>query len=971
MTLAFQISAPVAVLGLIVGTTYGLLAIGLVLVYRSSRVINFAHGSIGAFSAAVFGVVVVKSHVPYYLALPLVAIVGAAMGIITEVAVMRRLKDAPPIVKLVATIGFASFLQVFSLVVNSTVRFALRYPEPPFFPQFRLGALAVGRAHSAMLFITPIVVVLLAWFVNRSRTGVAIRGAAANPEAARLSGVSASRMSALSWALAGALSAYTAVLLYPTLGFGASASFGPGLLVRALVAAVVARMSNLPIAFGAGLAVGVVEQELRYNTQNSGPVNMVLLALILIALVTQTRRGSAREEDAGDWLSVQPWRALPRDLAGLWRVRALGWGTAIVATVVAVVLGITVNNSSAVILVAVMAFAVIGLGIGLISGLAGQLSLGQFALAGVGSAASFLIVDNTGNFVLGFLLAGFAGAAASVLLGIPAVRIRGLMFAVATLAFAQAAPWLFEQSWLFGIGKDPHRPIIGSFAIDTSRRYYFFTLVVSWLMFLLARNVWQGGLGRRYRAVRDNEDNARAFTVSSTRAKLEAFAIAGFITGIGGALYAHSLSAVSGQSFPLDVSLTAVAIVAVGGIGMMAGPIIGALYLIALPRFFPLDSAGLAATQLGWLLLVLQFPGGVAQSFAPIRDKVIAARTRTERKAAIDLTDGGGDDSVGSTRLAPAPKSVKTAASDDAPILVVKDVVKAYGGLQAVSHVGFDVKQGETLGLIGPNGAGKTTLFEVIGGFVRPDEGTVLFEGNDVTRMSPEQRGRVGLIRSFQDAALFPTLSVPEAVQLSLERRMPTNLFVELAGLGFQEKRRKERADEIIDLMGLGIHRDKLIGELSTGTRRVTEIACLLALEPTLLLLDEPTSGIAQRESEAMGELLARVKQHLGTTMLIIEHDIPLIMSISDRIVAMAAGAVVTIGAPAQVRAHPAVVESYLGSSVEAIERSGNGAKPTKRRKPAGAQQCTALTRSGTPCSRVAVADDLCAQHQRLATVGR
>jgi ABC-type multidrug transport system ATPase subunit len=217
---------------------------------------------------------------------------------------------------------------------------------------------------------------------------------------------------------------------------------------------------------------------------------------------------------------------------------------------------------------------------------------------------------------------------------------------------------------------------------------------------------------------------------------------------------------------------------------------------------------------------------------------------------------------------------------------------------------------------------------------------------------------------------------------LALERRLPTRLALELCGLGFDERRREQRAAELIDLMGLGVHRDKRVGELSTGTRRVTELACLLALEPSLLLLDEPTSGIAQRETEALGQLLEQVKAHLGTTMVIIEHDIPLIMGISDRIVAMAAGQVLTTGTPAEVRAHPGVIESYLGSSLEAIERSGPGlpqpevatgpggaARPItaeRRRTPASIARCSAVTRSGKPCSRAAVDDDLCAQHAQL-----
>ncbi len=234
--------------------------------------------------------------------------------------------------------------------------------------------------------------------------------------------------------------------------------------------------------------------------------------------------------------------------------------------------------------------------------------------------------------------------------------------------------------------------------------------------------------------------------------------------------------------------------------------------------------------------------------------------------------------------------------------------------------------QGETLGLIGPNGAGKTTTFELLAGFTGADEGVVRYAGRDVTSSGPEARGRMGLIRSFQDAALFPTLTVLECVQLALERVDPTRLVPSLLGLKGQEKRKLARAEELVAWMGLERYRGSQIQELSTGTRRITEIACLVALEPQLLLLDEPSSGVAQKETEALGALLVKLKAELGLTLIIIEHDIPLIMGLSDRIICMADGEVIAAGSPAHVRHDPAVVEAYLGGSVTAIERSaGHG----------------------------------------------
>jgi ABC-type branched-subunit amino acid transport system ATPase component len=256
-------------------------------------------------------------------------------------------------------------------------------------------------------------------------------------------------------------------------------------------------------------------------------------------------------------------------------------------------------------------------------------------------------------------------------------------------------------------------------------------------------------------------------------------------------------------------------------------------------------------------------------------------------------------------------------------LLEARQLRKRFGGVAAVDGVSFAVRSGETLGLIGPNGAGKTTTFELLGGFTRADTGQVVFDRRDISHLGPEQRARLGLIRSFQDAALFPTMTVKETVMLALERVQPTRFLSAAIGVTWGEQRREQRARELVAMMGLDRYRDKQIQELSTGTRRITEIACLVALRPTCLLLDEPSSGIAQRETEALGTLLVDLKRQLDLTLVIIEHDIPLIMGISDRIVAMADGRVIAEGTPDVVRNDPGVIDAYLGGSIDAIERSG------------------------------------------------
>jgi ABC-type branched-subunit amino acid transport system ATPase component/ABC-type branched-subunit amino acid transport system permease subunit len=956
-------------LGLIQGMTYGILAVGLILVYRSSKVINFAHGQIGAFGAAICGLAVVKWNFPYWIAFVLALVVSAGSGSLAEVAVVRRLRKAPKIMSLVATLGVASFLLAFSAVVNGSVSSGSTFPQPPGMPQFHIGVLLVTRAYSAMLLLSPLIVIALVLFLRYTRYGLAIRAASANEERARMVGISAARMSTLAWALAGAVAAFTTVLIIPTRGFLTAEILGPTLLLRALVPAVIGRMTNMPTALGAGVVIGVIDQILIYNYPTSGVPEVVLLAIILLALLVQSPRGS-RVESREDWSLLQPWGSLPEAFEKVWAIRNLGRVVGLAGLALAVAVGLFGSNATAVTMVAIVAFSLLGLSVAVLTGLGGQLSLGQFALAGVGAAVSYAATRHT-NFIFAIALAGLVVGVLSVVIGIPALRIRGPLLGVITLSFALAAKrWLLAQSFALGDGVNPGRPHLGPISLDLTKRYYLFSLVVLAAAYWLARNVWKGGIGLRLRAQRDNEDGARAFSVPTTLVKLQGFLVAGLLAGMGGALYGHLLARISADGFDVVTSINVVAIAVLGGVGVLFGPVLGALYIIGIPRFMPLDSAGVAATSLGWLLLILYFPGGIAQMLATPRTRIIdfLARRAGLDPVAVRAGTVADDDafaSAGSVLTAESRAMAHVSTDSSAEVLAVSGVSKQFGGVQAVDNVDLTAGAGEIVGIIGPNGAGKTTLFELLSGFTVPDAGTVVFQGEDVSRCTPDERARRGLIRSFQDPLLFPTLTVTEALTLSLERAVPTRFVPSMFGLQRAERDKQAVARELVALMGLEPYRAKQVRELSTGTRRITELACIVALQPTVLLLDEPSSGIAQRESEALGELLLRLRDHLGATFLVIEHDIPLLMGLSDRVIAMDSGRVIAEGLPKAVRNHPAVVESYLGGDVRAIERSGlhvagattNGA----------AHRCTATTRRGDRCTRLAADGETCTQHARAA----
>ncbi|HWA66267.1 MAG TPA: branched-chain amino acid ABC transporter permease/ATP-binding protein [Mycobacteriales bacterium] len=924
----WQTPASAIVLGLTVGVTYGLLAVGLVLIYRSSRVINFAQGQMGAFGSVAFFLLVTKAHLPYWVALvPALAIAGA-VGAVTETAVIRRLGKAPLAVSVVATLGVGLFLVVFATLIDPSAGAGGVFPSPPGMPSFRVGALEVGPAYSAMLILSPILVLLVGGFLRYSRVGVAMRCAADNPEAARMAGIFSGRMNSLAWALGAGVAAFAAIMSAPTLSVEPG-QFGPQLLEVALAAAVIGRMDNLPLTLVAGTAIGVLEQLLLWNYGGLGVESLILFVLIVVGALVLLKTPTGRSEEKGSWATVAAPAPIPAALRRLPAVRALAPTITLVVLAGLAVLPLGITNSNSVRMTQILSFVIVGLSVGIITGLGGQLTIGQFGIAAVGSIASYEVASRTHDYVLSFLYAGVAAALVMVVLGLFAIRAKGLFITVTTLSFALLVTnWLLPASWLFGYdGVSPGSPSVMGVHLDTGKRYYWFALAMTVVCFAVARNIRSGGLSRLFVAVRDNEDNARAFTVPATAIKIRGFAIAGFIAGIGGAVYAHSLFTLGGASFDPNDGLSVTVMTVVGGIGSLIGPVLGALVVFVLPDFGHLQSLAIAGTALGQLLIIVYLPGGLIHVLTPLRDAVVKALAR---RAGVDaeaayLAESSSASAVEIAAPTKAPPmTVPPRPVGVRPILEATGLVKSFGGVHAVRGVSIAVNRGETLGLIGPNGAGKTTTFELLAGFTTPDAGQVRLHDEDVTTLGPEARAQRGLIRSFQDAALFPTLTVLECVTLSLERTDPSTLTAAVLGLTGGERRKEQRARELVSWMGLDRYRAAQIQNLSTGTRRIAEIACLVGLGPEVLLLDEPCAGIAQCETEALQNLLTTLKRDLDLTLCIIEHDIPMIMAMADRIVCMADGEIIAEGTPDRVRNDPNVVEAYLGGSLTAIQRSGS-----------------------------------------------
>ncbi|HTW14498.1 MAG TPA: ATP-binding cassette domain-containing protein [Nocardioides sp.] len=917
------------VIGLFTGLTYGLLAVGLVLVYRSSRFVNFAHGSVGAFGASLLALFVVDWGAPYWFAFVIAIVLAALLSGLIEVVVVRRLAGRPSLVGMIATLGLSQLILVMSLLINSDGVSGFTFPKPTQLPTFEIQSLPIGTPYVAMLVLAPVLLAGLGWFLRHHRMGIAIRAAADDPDTARLEGIPATWMATLAWTIAGGIAAFSAILVTPTTAGSGMEGLGPDLLLKGLAGAVIARMSSIPIAIAASLGIGVIEQLLLSNPNTRGLVTVVIALIIVTALLRQPQLGRAGS-DKGRWR-----RVVLAPLPDAYRnVRSIVWlprvGVA-VGIAVSVGLAYVISNDTASVLTLVCGYTLVGLSVGLLTGVSGQLSLGQFAYAGIAAAASVHVVDSTGNFLFGLLCGVLSAALASALVGIPAMKLRGLALAVSTLAFALAtSTWLLRQDLFLGDGVSPAKPTWWNYPLSFAVDYYLFALLALCIGVWVTNNLRHGGFGRMLQALRDNEDAARAFTVGHRMRMIQLYAVSGALAGLGGIVVGHGQSQLTVNSFPADASIDVVALTVVGGLTVTLGPLIGALLIVGLPALIGMGMVGQAALAVGWLLVVIFLPDGLGGVLVRGRDALYDALARRhgldplrERHGVVDLTGQVSSPLHERPRLEGLVPRVPVEARSAGSILAVDGVGRRFGGVVAVDHVSFQVAPGEILGVIGPNGAGKTTCFEIVAGFTKPDRGRVVFDGMDVTNASPEERAQEGLVRSFQDAALFPTLSVRETLMVAQERAEPTRLWTSALGVASAEKDKALAADEVLERMRLTRYARHAVGDLSTGTRRVVELACLLTLQPRVLLLDEPSAGIAQSESDALGDLLLSIREELGTTMVVIEHDLPLLSRLSDRMLAMNLGRVIATGSPDEVRNDPAVVTSYLGADQAAIHRSG------------------------------------------------
>jgi ABC-type branched-subunit amino acid transport system ATPase component/ABC-type branched-subunit amino acid transport system permease subunit len=929
--------------GLVNGLVTGLVALGLVLTYRSTRVINFAVGNMGLPAAALMALMTVNHGLGFWFSLAVSLVVGMAFAAAVELVVIRRLFRAPRVILLVATIGVAQLAQaIVRAYPDLRAGRDARFPVAVGTVWDDVAGIRVTGPQLTVLVVVPLVTLALAWFLNRTTFGRTVKAAADNPDLARLSGISPKAVSTFVWVVAGALASISLILLSGMVGApSAIESLGPSTLNRALAAAVIAGMVSFPRALGAGVVLGIVESLIRFNLpEQTGLVDFVLFLAVVGAVFLQTR---TRHTETATFSFAPRVRPVPERLANIWWVRRMGLLAGLAALAVGAVVPLVITEASRHLLYTqILLFAIAAMSLVIVTGWSGQLSLGQMAFAGIG--ALFAASAHQGlRLDIGWyehrlfagelpalpwgasILAGAVlSAAVAVLVGLGALRVRGLLLAVTTFAFALAAQqYLYRRPLLSG-GRTSSVPyergsILGV-DLSSQRAWYWFSLATLAVVVAVVARLRRTGVARSIIAVRDNPDTASAYTVAPARTKLLAFALAGGLAGLAGAMLAASIQNVplTERIFQVDDSLRLVAMVVIGGLGSVAGPVLGALWVVGLPAFFPGNTTiPLLTSSVGLLILLLYFPGGLVQVGYGARDAIVAWLDARLPAQPVKTTHA-------------PPTSVRWADRHDAvpvdvPALATLDLRVRFGGIAAVDGVDLVVAPGEVVGLIGTNGAGKSTVVNAIGGYVASTGRVELF-GEDLSGVDAAARARAGLGRTFQAAALFPELTVRETVQVALEARGRSGMVSSALGLPRSTRREAARAaeaDEIIDFLGLGRYADAFIADLSTGTRRIVELAGLLALDARVLCLDEPTAGVAQRETEAFGPLIGEIRRELDASLVVIEHDMPLIMGISDRVYCLELGRVIAEGSPQEVRADPAVIASYLGTDDRSIETSG------------------------------------------------
>jgi sulfate-transporting ATPase len=886
-----------ALLGLGLGAMYSLASQGLVLIYRGSGVLNFAQGAIGMVGAYIGWEISVQDGLPFLVALVAGVATSAVLGALTHLLIMRQLRRASPLARIVATLGVLVTLQAAMVVkFGSTVEFV-----PSSLPTTALhlgGGVEVSADRLILLLIAAVLTAALWALYRYTRFGIGTTAVAENQRAAASLGWSPDVIATVNWSLGSALAGLAAILIIPIVTLQVTVL--TNLVLAALAAALVASFRSFPIAFVASVAIGVLETELtRYATQPGLAQSVPFIVIVVVMVV----RG----------------KALPLRDFFLQRLPAIGSGRirpaqVVAGVVVAAVLLLFTSPSWIAAITVSLATALILLSIVVVTGYAGQLSLAQFAIAGFGAWVAGRLVASQG---LPFLAAVAVGIVATIPLGVafmlPAARTRGINFAVVTLGLGTALElMLFDNgNYTGGIsGTQVGNPSLFGWdvsAIDHPSRYGVVVLAVFVGGCLMVANVRRGRSGHRMIAVRTNERAAAALGVGVRTAKLYAFGLSAALAAAGGILLAFSNSTITYTNFTNFTSITDVAWAMIGGIGYVVGPVFGST----------LADGGVGTQLTNTLLSGLQnyitLIGGVI-----VIVLVLQNQDGIAKEAGAQLRWVGRQISRRLPQLRPRlPKQAELPAARRSRVaartLEVQDLTVRYGATTAVDQVSLQIEPGRILGLIGPNGAGKTTFIDAVTGFTRPSHGTLLLGGRAINDRSVVQRSRAGLSRSFQSLELFEDSTVIDNLRVASD---PQDLGSYLRDLvrPVQPALPGEVVAAIREF-GLEDQLDHQVSDLPYGQRRLLAIARAVATRPSVLLLDEPAAGLGDAETVELANLVKGLAREWGMAILLVEHDMTFVMNVCDEIVVLDFGRRIAQGSPEEVRADRAVIAAYLGDA--------------------------------------------------------
>jgi branched-chain amino acid transport system permease protein len=617
--------------GVVLGLLIALLAVGMALVYRANHVINFAQANLGFVPTSLAVGLIVFSGLPYLFGFGVGMTAAIALGVTVELAFVRRFTKASRLVLTVATIGIGQLLAVLALLIPKMwgQSAASQRIPPPLDWKLTVGTFILSANDLIAIIVAPAAMVGVAIFLNRTRIGTAIRGSAERSDRALMLGIPVSWLSTLVWAIASGLSFLALFLRAGILGVPLGSALSIIALVQALAALVIGRLRNLPTVATSAIALGVLESGVAWNASSPLLVAPIVGIAVLVALLLQRRRyGRADQDDGSPWSLADEIRALPPRVAHLPLVRLMRWGTGFLILAGLVAIPLFLRTDQIIKATAVAVFAIIGLSLVVLTGWAGQISLGQMSFVAIGAAVAGKCTLNWNvDMSLALIAGGAAGGVAAFIVGLPALRLRGLYLAVTTLIFALAVTSWFLNARFFGwipTERLERPPLFGRISIDSPTRYYAYVIVVLGLTFVALRGIRHSRPGRAIVALRENEQAAQAFSISPVPVKLTAFTLSGSVAGVAGGLFVHLAQSFDLSSYGVTESINVFTASVVGGLGALFGGVLGAVFLRGSQWFITSPEWRLLSSAIGVLIVLLILPGGLASLVIKVRDRLVA-----------------------------------------------------------------------------------------------------------------------------------------------------------------------------------------------------------------------------------------------------------------------------------------------------------------------------------------------------------